>query len=105
MQDLGLFLSILIGAVIGSAIVLCAYELGKRTAKCKVGYIPSDLEVRSFIMAKSLLADIHSAAIEDNKTEIYSVDGVHQYETYEIQFCVKAIDDLLKATTCNRKGF
>ena len=102
MQELELFLGILIGAVIGSAVVLFAYELGKRTAKRKIGFIPTKLEIRSLVMAKSLLTDIHDAALKDTEKDIYSVNGERQYETYEIPFCVSAISKVIEFGQYNK---
>ena len=98
MTDFELFLCIVIGAIFGVAIVLGAYFLGKNSAPKRKAYVPTELEIRSFIMASSLLKDVHEQALAANKMELYSVDGTRFYETYEIPFCVKAIEKLIEKT-------
>ena len=93
-----LWLCIILGAIIGSTVVLSAYFLGRKSVPRRKPYIPTELEIRSFIMAKCLLSDVHEQALNANKKELYSVDGSRYYETYEIPFCVAAIEKLIEKT-------
>ena len=102
-----MFLNFLIASMIGAFCVfgMLAFVMLRKKRMAPKGYVPSELDVKAFVLARSLLSDVHSAALADNEKDIYSTDGQRHYDTYEIPFAISAIDKLLQTVEENSKTY